>query len=562
MRAALLSLRRLRHIVAVLVVHAVALAVARGPARRWPALGRRFPLCALDGPQRLRRLFEDLGGTFIKFGQMLALQPDILAVEYCDALLRLLDRIAPFPWEDTERIVREELGAGPDELFDDFERRPLATASVGQVHRAVLDGTPVAVKVQRPHVDVEFHHDVRLMIATMNVVRLSRVESWQWLLDPMGEFVAWSREELDYRFEARYARALRKNSAANPVQHVPRVFRRQTTRRLLVTEFLDGVTLLDYLRAREGRGEPEVVARTLEELERRGFEPRRFAANVVSNFLGDAFRHGVYHADLHPANLMILDDNVVGYVDFGITGVMSRYSRRHIVGMSLGLARGDLDGMYASYLRITVHGPGSDYAGLREGLEELAGDWYRDSAAGPVLTAKVTRIFNQIFTVSRRCRVMPERDIVKYIRSSIAIDGLLARFAPGHDISAQIAERCTEHLRSEARHGWTSPQRAVESWAAACRLAADGPVRLARWAEPAVPTAAPAAGPASPAPSVSRPLVAAAAAFLAAVLLATHPGEAALGVNLWTAELGVVAAGCWTVLTSRAGAGRVTGGTA
>lgn len=558
MRAALLSLRRLRHIVAVLITHAVALAVSRGPVRLWPALGRRFPLCGLEGPQRLRRLFEDLGGAFIKFGQMLALQPDILAVEYCDALLRLLDRIAPFPWEDTERIVRQELGAGPDELFDDFQRRPLATASVGQVYRAVLEGTPVAVKVQRPDVDVEFHHDVRLMIATMYLVRLSRVESWQWLLDPMGEFVSWSREELDYRFEARYARALRRNAAANPVQHVPRVFRRYTTRRLLVTEFLDGVTLLDYLRAREGRGRPGVLA----ELERRGFEPRRFAANVVSNFLGDAFRHGVYHADLHPANLMILDDNVVGYVDFGITGVMSRYSRRHIVGMSLGLARGDLEGMYASYLRITVHGPGSGYAVFREGLEELSGDWYRDSAAGPVLTAKVTRIFNEIFSLSRRCRVMPERDIVKYIRSSIAIDGLLARFAPGYDISAQIAQRCSEHLRTEARHGWTSPQRAVESWAAACRLAADGPARLARLVETPVAGPGPVGVPAEPASAVSRPLVAAAAAFVAAVLLAATPGQPELGINLWTAELGVVAAGCWTVLTSRAGAGRAAGGAA
>ena len=550
MRAALLSLRRLRHIVAVLVVHGVALAVARGPARRWPALGRRFPLCALPGPQRLRRLFEDLGGTFIKFGQMLALQPDILAVEYCDALLRLLDRIAPFPWEDTERILREELGAGPDELFERFERRPLATASVGQVYRAVLDGTPVAVKVQRPDVDVEFHHDVRLMIATMFVVRRARVESWQWLLDPMGEFVAWSQEELDYRFEARYAEALRENAADNPVQHVPRVFQRYTTRRVLVTEFLDGVTLLGYLRAREGRGEAGV----LEELERRGFEPRRFAENVVANFLGDAFRHGVYHADLHPANLMILDDNVVGYVDFGITGVMSHYSRRHIVGMSLGLARGDLDGMYASYLHITVHGAGSDYAGFREGLEEMAGDWYRDSAAGPILTAKVTRIFNQIFSLSRQCRMMPERDIVKYIRSSIAIDGLLARFAPGYDISAQVAERCSQHLRSEVRHGWTSPQRAIESWAAACRLAADGPVRLARLAAPPVVGAAHGPSPPAPGRAPARPLVAAAAAFIAAVLLAATPGPPELGINLFTAELGVVAAGCWSVVASRAGA--------
>ena len=548
MSAALLSLRRLRHIVAVLAVHAAALLVARRlvdrrlgggePRAVLSRLARRFPLCGLAGPERLRRLFEDLGGTFIKFGQMLALQPDVLPVAYCDALLQLLDRIKPFPWADAERIVREELGAAPDELFERFERRPIATASVGQVYRAVLDGRPVAVKVQRPDVDVEFRHDVRLMVAALFVVRGLGVGSWQWLLDPMGEFVAWSREELDYRFEARYGQALRRQAAGSPMQYVPYIDPHCSTRRVLVAELLDGTTLLDYLRARESGDR-----RLLDALERRGFDPRRFAANVVSNFLGDAFRHGIYHADLHPANLMILDDNVVGYMDFGITGVLSRYSRRHLVGMSLGLARGDVEAIYREYLKITSLDDGSDLAGFRAGREELSAGWYDDGAGGRRLTAKVTLIFNQIFSLSRRCRLMPERDIVKYIRSSIAIDGLLARFAPGHDIGLQIAERCSEYLRGESRLGWTSPQRAVDGWSAAARLFAAGPAHAGAWPQAFAATPrAPARQP--PAGRRPRPLVPAAAAALAALLFALSPGVPALGVNLWTAELAVVGASC------------------
>lgn len=545
MRALLLSLRRLRHILAVLAVHGVAHVLAvRSPGRRG-FLRRRLPLVELAPAQRLRRLFEDLGGTFIKFGQMLALQPDVLPVEYCNALFKLLDRIEPFPFADVERIVTEELGAPPDELFDDFERRPVATASVGQVHRAALGGRAVAVKVQRPHVEVEFHHDVRLMVAVMFLIRTLRVASWQWLLDPMGEFVAWSREELDYRYEARYGRVLRRNAADNPVQYVPRVYDRFTTRRVLVVEYLDGVTLLELLRARE-RGDGEVLQRA----EALGFDPHRFTVNVVNNFLGDAFRRGVYHADLHPANLMILDDNVVGYVDFGITGVLSRYSRRHLVGMSLGLVRGDLEAMYREYLKITSHDAGSDYAGLKRGLAERSATWYRNGPGGRRLEAKITRIFSEIFNLSREHRIMPERDIVKYIRSSVAIDGLLARFDPEFDIGEQIAATCSQYLRREVRLGWTSPERMLEWWTAGVRLMGDGPARSLRWLrgerpEQEVAAANGGSGAPSPAAGPRRRLELAVAAAGVAALIAFHPPAATtLGANLWTAEIAFVGAAC------------------
>src|ERR1700732_463583 len=125
---------------------------------------------ALPGPQRLRWLFEDLGGTYVKFGQMLALQPDILAPEYCNALFDLLDRVEPFSYAEVRRVVAEELGRPPEEIFDAFDAVPLATASVGQVHVAFLHGRKVAVKVQRPRVEVEFSSDLRLMTTAIAAI--------------------------------------------------------------------------------------------------------------------------------------------------------------------------------------------------------------------------------------------------------------------------------------------------------------------------------------------------------------------------------------------------------
>jgi ubiquinone biosynthesis protein len=560
-----LSARRLGHIARVAWRHGLALATAR-LARRWPAARAFLPASAvgaeLPGPERLRIAIEDLGGTFIKFGQMLALQPDILPVAYCDALFKLLDRVEPFPFAQAEAIFTAELGRPPAAVFDDFERRPLATASIGQVYVAHLDGRKVAVKIQRPNAEVEFASDIRLMIGGMRLIRWLRLRRLEWLLEPTGEFVAWSAEELDYRNEARYSERLRRHAAGNPVQHVPAVYTEYTTRRVLVVEFLEGVTLLGWLRARDEGN--EVLQRGLAAA---GFDRQAFAANIIDNFLGDAFNYGIYHADLHPANLMILPGNVVGYIDFGITGLMSPYSRHHLIAMTLALARGDVDAMAAEYLKITAWDSRSDLPGYRAGLERLAAGWYEEAGGRRRLSAKITRIFGEILALSRQTQVMPERDIVKYIRSAIAIDGLLVRFVPGFDIGKQLAESCAEYLRRELRHRLLTAERLLDWGTAGGRLLRDGPALASRALAgiAGVAETGPLAGPAaSPDPGGTgahgahgdpgapgnpgapgsprarrraRAIHLAAAVLGAALLIAAGAAPLRLGLNLFTAEL-------------------------
>jgi ubiquinone biosynthesis protein len=250
---------------------------------------------------------------------MVAMQSDLLDQTYCHSLYDLLDHVNPVPTGEIARVIREETGRSPEQLFDRFDCVPLASGSIGQVHVARRGEQKLAVKVQRPDAQASFDRDVKLMTLTVRIVRLFRLRMLSFVIDPLSEFASWTREELDFRREARYMRLLRRNAEASDSEYVLFVLDEYTTRRVLCVEFLSGVTLFDHLRLL-GRRDPDHQAR----LAAMGFDADNLARNVIDNCLGDVFRFGVFHADLHPANLMILPGNVIGYIDFGITGIISK----------------------------------------------------------------------------------------------------------------------------------------------------------------------------------------------------------------------------------------------
>lgn len=155
-------IRRLLQILFVMVQHGSA-HFAGTLVRRLPWLHKRLPLTEVPKPERLRAVLESLGGSFIKLGQMMALQPDILPFEYCHALYSLLDRVKPVSADEIEAVFRQEIGRTPAEVFDQFDRQPLASGSIGLVHAAILSGRKVDVKIQRPDTQAGFKRDVKLM---------------------------------------------------------------------------------------------------------------------------------------------------------------------------------------------------------------------------------------------------------------------------------------------------------------------------------------------------------------------------------------------------------------
>ena len=438
-------------------------------ARRW--IERR----RLNPPERVRRMFEELGGTFLKFGQMLALQPDIIPLEYCNALFNLLDSVSPFEFEHVERVFREELGRPATEIFDRIDQRPLATASVGQVHVAWLGGRKLAVKIQRPAVETHFAGDIRLMTATLKLIRRLHLRTHYWLIEPISEFLGWTKEELDFRKEARYMVQLRANAQENQAERVPDVLMEYTTRRTLVMEFFDGHTILAVLRAHQNGD-----AATLEHLRARGFDDHKVAANIINNFLGDVFRYGMFHADLHPANLMVLEDSVIGYIDFGITGLISPYSRHNLIALTLAYTQGDIDGMCDAFFKVSAIDGSSDVQGFREGLKRAAVTWYERLGRERRLNKNFTLVMLDMLQLSRRTRIWPERDVIKYIRSAIAIDGLITRFAPRFNLGRYLETACERYLKLHSRQELFTFNTLFNWGSSMTRMGYDGAFRLSR----------------------------------------------------------------------------------
>src|SRR5215218_5279767 len=259
--------------------------------------------------QHLREMLDELGPTFVKFGQLLSTRPDIVPPDVVAELRGLQDDVRPFAFADVERVVREELGQPIERLFREFDHHALAAASIGQVHRAVLpNGKRVAVKVQRPNAPRQIESDIQLLrqaarLAKERVRALDFIDTRE-IVDEFGRSI---RQELDYRLEARNADGFHRNFAGHPHVLVPRVYWSYTRARVLTLEFIEGTQVADI--------DPETWS----------VEDRRELATLMAEtWMTMIFRHGFFHGDPHPANILVLGRaDQIGLVDFGAVGKLT-----------------------------------------------------------------------------------------------------------------------------------------------------------------------------------------------------------------------------------------------
>lgn len=306
--------------------------------------------------ERLRLAIEELGPTFIKFGQVISARRDLVDNELYAELCKLQSDVPPFPGDEALRIVSEELEGRLSDAFLEFDEKPLAGASIAQVHRAVLaDGTVVAVKVQRPGIRPVIEQDLAVMLDLAHF--LAKHVPAMDALNPVGvalEFGATLRKELDFTHEAESARRFAEQFEGNPAIHCPRLFPVLSSDKVLTMEFIAGLPV----------NQPEVLTR-------HGIDPVGLSERISILIYQQVFDFGFFHGDPHPGNMTILGNGVLGLYDFGMMGSFSPTFRASIARLVAGLAEKDYRRIMRAILEMSEENVTPDHDRLLQDIEDF-----------------------------------------------------------------------------------------------------------------------------------------------------------------------------------------------
>ena len=414
-------LRRLLTIVRVFVRHDLDELVVKlrplRPYRRWLRLmpWRMLPRNSSARGVRLREALEELGPIFIKFGQMLSTRPDLLPEDIALELSRLQDRVPPFPGADAVAAIEQAYGGALENYFAEFDRTPVASASVAQVHFARLhDGTEVAVKVLRPGIERIIERDVGLLYT------LARLALRYWPdakrlrpLDVVDEYNYIIHGELDLAREAANASQLRANFIDSDLLYVPRVFWDFTRRTVMVMERIGGIPIGN-----------------VEALHAAGIDMRQLAHNGVEIFFTQAFRDGFFHADMHPGNIFVSREGQYRAIDFGIMGTLSDEDKHYLAQNLLGFFNRDYHAIAAAHLHAGWAPPETRIDEFEAAIRAVCEPIF----AKPLKEISFGRVLLGMFETARRFDIEIQPQLVLLEKTLFNIEGLGRRLYPDLDL--------------------------------------------------------------------------------------------------------------------------------
>ena len=401
--------------------------------------GRKTDAPSLPPPAVLRNILIELGPVFVKLGQLLSTRPDLLPTAYLDTLSSLQADVPPVPWSEVEVIIRQELKLSIAETFSQFNTQAVAAGSIAQTHKATLkDGREVALKVQRPGIDIIIERDIAVLKALAELVALTDYGQQYDIVALAEEFAIALRAELDFIQEASYTDELKRNLSKSrwfdPKQIVvPEIQWQLTTKKLLVMEWLDGVPiLLGDLQGLRHKGDIDA-------------EREEITTLLSRAFFQQLYIDGFFHADPHPGNLFYLKDGRIALLDCGMVGRLDPRTQQSLTELLLAIV--DLDAQRCTQLTLQMaeFAQPTSLANLENDLAKMLRKYYNVSLS----QMNLSEIFYEMLAITRKNKIRLPSNLGLYAKTLANLEGLARAFNPRFNIIEQVKPLMTDLFRRQ-----------------------------------------------------------------------------------------------------------------
>ena len=356
-------------------------------------------------PQRTRLACEELGPTFVKLGQILSIRPDLIPREFAEEFSKLQDEVPSFSFDEVEEQFKKELGKPINELFVEFDKRPVAAASLSQVHKAkLMSGEIVAVKIQRPNVGKIIETDISILFSLVKFIEKRSISGH--LFQPVKiirEFSQTIKKELDFVNEGHNIEKFRINFRESETVHIPKVYWKLTTKRILTMEFIKGVKISQVINSKDSRFDKKIIS-------------SRGTDMILKQVLVDGFFHG----DPHPGNIFIMENNIIAPIDFGMVGRIEESTMVNMADFLIAAISNDTDKIVRILEDMDIVDSEMDLKKIKVEISYFIDKYYNV----PLKELEMGRIIEEILEVMIQHQIKVPSDLVLLTKALVTIEGV------------------------------------------------------------------------------------------------------------------------------------------
>lgn len=425
------NLKRYREIARILIKYGFTFIVEKlnieGVAYKIPITNPPEEIKKMSNGEKVRRVFEELGPTYIKLGQILSTRKDLIDQDIIDELSKLRDDVEAFDTCIARDIFKAEIGQSVDEVFKEFNNNPLAAASIGQVYEAKLEnGEDVIVKIQRPNVEETIKSDLEILRGIIVALKDMNKDIDIDLVSIVEEFQTQLLRELDYNFEAINAIKFKKIFKDSDEVYIPEIYSEYTTKKILVMEKIIGVKLSDTDKIKE-----------------LGWDTKKISEIGIRSLFTQILEHGFFHADPHPGNIFVLTKNCISYIDFGMIGIIDKKTLNMLDEIAIALVEKNVDKIIYLLMEMDSVHADIDTNSLRQDLLYLI-HYYYDV---PIERISLGDILNEIFRFLKKYKVTVPSQLATLAKTTITLEGTARSLNPDFSIE-YIGSEFIQHYYS------------------------------------------------------------------------------------------------------------------